>query len=403
MLLTIGMATYDDHPGTWFTLTLLHHQLIQLGRRDDVQLLLVDNKPDSPTSATLRTLCQDLGAKYVPQASPVGTGPARERIFAEAVGEWVEVMDSHVWQPDYVRPRLFDFITNNSSPDFWQGVCRRSKLWQPGYQRRAIAWTHWDGRWGEFGRIVIKPGSGEPAFVDQAPFEIPYGGLGWFLCRRDAWLGFHPEFRGFGVEGYLQDKWRAAGRKCWCLPFADWVHCFQPPGRAIRPNHWVDRSWNYLLYHRDLQTIRLTDLRKHHVEKSGRTSLADWQKLLDAAGVDEAAVLEREAAEQAKNNPQPTKSELIRSRLAVDTDLQPFEQTFLDNSPCTHRQRRSGTILCNKGCPSMQSQPYALFDCRKHGAVTLNAVRSDLRSCVQCLAQEQNAKLNPDRAPEANR
>src|SRR5690606_22654959 len=133
----------------------------------------------------------------------------------------------------------------NQSADFFQGVCRRSKLFHGATRERlAVAWTHWEGRWGEdglFGKIGIAQGAGEPAFIDRPPFEIPYGGLGLFMCRRDAWLGFHEKFRGFGVEGYLQAKWRAAGRKCWCLPFVHWVHCFQPKGKAIRPNKWIDR------------------------------------------------------------------------------------------------------------------------------------------------------------------
>ena len=43
-------------------------------------------------------------------------------------------------------------------------------------------------------------------------FDIPMHGLGLFACRRAAWPGFHPKFRGFGgEEGYIHEKFRQCG------------------------------------------------------------------------------------------------------------------------------------------------------------------------------------------------
>ena len=54
---------------------------------------------------------------------------------------------------------------------------------------------------------------------DAPPFEITMQGLGLFACRRDAWPGFHPEFRGFGGEEYyIHEKFRRNGAKVLCLP-----------------------------------------------------------------------------------------------------------------------------------------------------------------------------------------
>ena len=74
------------------------------------------------------------------------------------------------------------------------------------------------------------------ADIDAAPFDIPMQGLGLFACRRAAWPGFNPEFRGFGgEEGYIHEKFRRAGGRTLCLPFLRWMHRFaRPTGGALR-------------------------------------------------------------------------------------------------------------------------------------------------------------------------
>ena len=55
--------------------------------------------------------------------------------------------------------------------------------------------------------------------VDNPPFAVPAQGMGLFSCRREAWLGFNPNFRGFGGEEfYIHEKYRQAGRRTVCLP-----------------------------------------------------------------------------------------------------------------------------------------------------------------------------------------
>jgi hypothetical protein len=62
------------------------------------------------------------------------------------------------------------------------------------------------------------------------PFEIPMQGLGVFSCRKGAWPGFNPMFRGFGgEEGYIHEKFRQAGGRCLCLPWLRWTHRFGRP------------------------------------------------------------------------------------------------------------------------------------------------------------------------------
>jgi hypothetical protein len=107
--------------------------------------------------------------------------------------------------------------------------------------------THMDPAWrdGMFGTWGTDPrfdgGDGEP-------FEIQLQGLGLFACRRAAWPGINPRFRGFGgEEGYLHEKVRRAGGRVLCHPAVTWVHRFGRPAGAPYPNSWEERVRNYIL------------------------------------------------------------------------------------------------------------------------------------------------------------
>jgi hypothetical protein len=84
--------------------------------------------------------------------------------------------------------------------------------------------------------------------LSEETFEIPMHGLGLFACRRTAWAGFNPEFRGFGgEEGYIHEKMRRCGGRILCLPFLRWVHRFERPLGLPYVNRWEDRIRNYFL------------------------------------------------------------------------------------------------------------------------------------------------------------
>ncbi len=89
--------------------------------------------------------------------------------------------------------------------------------------------------------------------IEAPPFEIPAHGMGLFACRKESWLGFNKDFRGFGGEEcYIHEKFRQAGRKTLCLPFLRWLHRFPRPAGIPYPNYWEDRIRNYLLGHAEL-------------------------------------------------------------------------------------------------------------------------------------------------------
>jgi hypothetical protein len=106
--------------------------------------------------------------------------------------------------------------------------------------------------WGIWGDYI--PESALPA----EPVEIWGMGAGFFACRRGSWLGFNPAFRGFGGEtGYIQEKYRKAGRRVMCYPNMKWVHffasfshCSSGPlqGRSLPYDvKIVDRVRNYII------------------------------------------------------------------------------------------------------------------------------------------------------------
>ena len=87
--LTIGMPTYQDFEGVYFTLQAL--RLYQ--DLDDTELLVVDNYGCEYTRNFVEGWAK---ATYVLATDSVGTAAAKNRVFAEARGEAVLCCDSHV-------------------------------------------------------------------------------------------------------------------------------------------------------------------------------------------------------------------------------------------------------------------------------------------------------------------
>jgi hypothetical protein len=78
-------------------------------------------------------------------------------------------------------------------------------------------------------------------------------GLGVFSCRKQAWLGFNPNFRGFGgEEGYIHEKFRQAGARTLCLPALRWLHRFGRPAGIPYRVTVEEKLRNYLIGHLEL-------------------------------------------------------------------------------------------------------------------------------------------------------
>lgn len=276
-MLTIGMATFRDFEGVWSTLQQLHLDRLHHNLMNRVELLVVDNEPQGPHGKHIQNLCSSMQSHYFPLVSPVGTSTPRNLVVDKARGEWVLVLDSHVFLLPGVLPRLVQWCENNPSQDMHQGPLLH-------YNGRGIAWTHWDDRWGEDG--MLGKSAAQACTADSDPFEIRMAGMGLFLTRKDSWLGFHPQQTGFGSEeGCIHEKYRQAGRTTWCQPWLTWVHRFRPADIvAPFPTDWVSRARNYLLWHRDIGYPNLDDIRKHHVT-NGRVNQKQWDKLMHDLGI----------------------------------------------------------------------------------------------------------------------
>jgi glycosyltransferase involved in cell wall biosynthesis len=237
-VLTIGMATYKDYDGVYFTLQSLRlHQDL-----DGVELLVVDN---FGCDATRQLVESWTGGRYLRYTDVTGPAGAKDRVFREARGKAVLCIDSHVLLVGGVVARLKRYYRDHPrTGDLLQGPLLYDDL-------RTVA-SHFDPVWsgGMWGVWAIDPRTLRPR---SQPFEIPMQGLGLFSCRKAAWPGFNPHFRGFGgEEGYLHQKFRNRGRRCLCLPWLRWVHRFGRPDGPPYPLDWRDRIVNYLVGHREL-------------------------------------------------------------------------------------------------------------------------------------------------------
>ena len=231
MKLTVGMAVYNDFPGVFFSVEALrlYHDL------SDTEILVVDNAGDKRLKDWMDYWLKDLG-RYVLAKEITGTSYPRDRVFREARGEYVICIDSHVLLAPGALDKLWqgnDLIHGPMlNDDMRTCILKMRPEW------RAQMWGVWDD--------VIPVG-----LIPKEPFEIEMHGLGLFGCRKDAWLGFNPGFRGFGgEEGYIHEKYRAAGRKVLCLPWMKWVHRFGRSGNYSLD--MGDRVRNYLLGFKEL-------------------------------------------------------------------------------------------------------------------------------------------------------
>lgn len=243
--LTIGMATFDDFDGVYFTITslLLHHAEV-LG---ECQILVVDNHPSSRQGRHVR---EWLGghvpnARYVPFMGPEGTAQARNEIFRQARTEAVLCVDCHVLLvPGAVRKLIDYYRAHPACGDLLSGPLL--------HDSGRIAATHQRPQWsrGAWGVWDRDPRGDD---IEGEPFEIWQQGMGLFSCHKQAWVGFHPEFRGFGgCESYIMEKFRRRGGRVLCCPWLRWTHRFRRPEGIPYSISRRDTRRNYVIGFREL-------------------------------------------------------------------------------------------------------------------------------------------------------
>lgn len=237
--LTIGMATYDDFDGVYFSIQALKlYQLKEL--EGQVQIIVIDNNPDGKHGQQVKSFVEGWAkAKYIPFSDKKSTS-VRNEVFKNASGEYTLCMDSHVmFEPNAITNLLKYYKENPNTKNLIQGP-----LWYDGLDSNMS--TQFDPVWRS--NMYGIWGTNKEALEKGEPFEIPMMGLGMFSCKTSEWQGFNENFRGFGgEEGYIHEKFRQAGGKCICLPNMKWIHRFGRPNGVPYPNVLEDRVWNYFV------------------------------------------------------------------------------------------------------------------------------------------------------------
>jgi hypothetical protein len=241
--LCVGMATFDDFDGVWSTIQSI--RFYQPEVLNQVSFLVVDNHPDGPSAEHLKELDQKVPQlRYVPFSGFRSTA-VRDLVFREADADVVLCLDCHVLlRPGALGALIEWFDEHPDSRDLVQGPMLADDF-------SAYA-SHFTPSWGAgmYGQWALDQRATDPK---GAPFEIEMQGLGAFACRREAWVGINPRFRGFGgEEGYLHEKFRRAGGRVVCHPALGWHHRFPRPDGPPYPNIWEDRIRNYLIGWREL-------------------------------------------------------------------------------------------------------------------------------------------------------
>jgi hypothetical protein len=237
--LTIGMATYDDYDGLYFTIQairMFHKEVL-----DDIEFVIIDNNPNSSHGKAIQNLLNWIKepVQYLP-FTKFNSTTVKNKIFELADTPYVISIDCHVLLEAGSLKKLIDFYdSGKDGGNLLQGPLVYDDM-------KSIS-THFDFTWSSYmwGTWQTDKRGEDP---NGLPFKIPSQGMGLFSCRKDSWLGFNKEFRGFGgEEGYIHKKYEKLGKHTLCLPFLRWLHRFERPNGVPYPNNLQERYRNYLI------------------------------------------------------------------------------------------------------------------------------------------------------------
>jgi hypothetical protein len=264
--IAIGMATYDDYDGVYFTIQSL--RMYQQLTHGDYELIVIDNNPSSKHGEKTKSLVENWtqgAGKYIPHEEKKSTS-IRNLIFENSDSEYTVCMDSHVLLSFGSIYYLIDYFEKNidNQKNLVQGPLLYDDL-------KNIS-THFNPVWRD--SMYGTWETDKESLAKNEPFEIPMQGLGVFACKTSFWPGFNKNFRGFGgEEGYIHEKFRQNGGKTICLPQFKWVHRFGRPNGVPYPLKLDDRIWNYFIgwleIYNDPEHQMIHDIKNHFNEKVG--------------------------------------------------------------------------------------------------------------------------------------
>lgn len=337
MLLTIGMATYDDFDGVYFSIQALrmYHDLT------DCEILVVDSQPERRED--LENFCRSAGAKYIKAPHLQGTSAPRQAVFDNASGDFVVCIDCHVLLEKDVISKLKEYIKQNpESKDLLQGP-----LW---YDDLRNVSSHFEPVWNDH---MWGTWNTDPKVYGNDPFDIPMQGLGMFGMKRSAWPGFNKLFRGFGgEEGYIHEKVRQRGGRSLCFPWMKWVHRFNRPHGVKYRLTLEDRIFNYIIGHQELD-MPLSPIINHFKDKIAHDKLI--------------AIMTETAKYDAKG-------QMLRGSVAAMTAARKMKCISL------------GPVIERADC---NCSAKFIHSCEKHGKCrTLINLGDNIRNCQECADYE---------------
>ena len=260
-LLTIGMATYDDYDGVYFTIQSLrlHHPICQT---KDVEFVVIDNNPKGKHAEAVKKLMDNIGGKYVPYEKKKSSFVKYE-VPNHSSGKYILTMDCHVLLVPNAIDKLLEYYDKNpdcnnliQGPMVSQSLNNFNSHWDPVFRGHMFGiWSH-----------------NPEAYKKGEPFEIPMLGMGLFSFKKSSFKGINPHFRGFGgEEGYIHEKFRQWGGRVICLPDLKWIHRFDRPNGVPFPLTLEDRVFNYFLgyleIYNDIEHKMIKDIYHHFKDK----------------------------------------------------------------------------------------------------------------------------------------
>jgi hypothetical protein len=274
-LLTIGMATYDDYDGVFFSIQSLR-MFHALCKTSDVEFVVLDSNPDGEHGKCCKSFIENqVRGKYIAHRG-INSSFNKYKIVDEASGKYILIIDCHVLiEKDGIKKLLEYFYHNANCKDLLQGPLLYDDL-------KNIS-THFDPVWR--GDMYGIWGTNKEAYDAGLPFEIPMQGMGLLAFEKSAWKGINPHFKGFGgEEGYISEKFRQNGGKNLCLPFLKWNHRFGRPNGVKYPLILEDRIWNYFVgwleLTNDPEHIMIKQIKEHFEDKIPSGSI---DNILEAA------------------------------------------------------------------------------------------------------------------------
>lgn len=247
--LTIGMPTYDDFNGVYFTLKSLQIYHTEIFEKSNI--VVVDNNPGSKDGIAVKNFVNSLkkyNISYYEFGEPKGAALAKSKVFELAPDDskWVLVMDCHIQlYPDSLK-RLEEFC--KTLPEDDKNIYSGPLVMDD----NTTCATHFIRKWrGAMLGIWGYDKRGQDPNAE--PFEVVGSAAGLFFANKEYWPGFNPHMKGFGGEEiYIHEKYRRNGGVAICLPFLRWSHRFGRPGGVPYPLLMWQRVRNYVIIYQEL-------------------------------------------------------------------------------------------------------------------------------------------------------